>query len=369
MADQLPQLPPMLVKATSAVRPLISHLATEGKQLEEQECVDALNLVAKIQTGTFTPEEEAQFWKSYSGLIKEALPARVEAIYLSDNVDTNAADLSNPDIQKIVRRDSALRRIRKYSIGAFIVSLTFLAYLSVSEGVIQRNQSLDDEYQNLSAGITRGTMVEGLAKKIRETSGESGASVLPTVKVGSGSISLEGGAQPPAQDGNSLVQPAPLRFAIEARKRQLESLINFNNNTLRILQLRWMGIVQNETQLTPLDASVLSSQQSINSLISKYLLPVAAALLGVTVFILRTASENLETLSFRSYESGLYSNRLALGVIGGIAISWFAVTDTTGIVGSITPAALAFLVGYSVEVLYNVLDSLVKALGAAERRG
>jgi hypothetical protein len=54
-------------------------------------------------------------------------------------------------------------------------------------------------------------------------------------------------------------------------------------------------------------------------------------------------------------------------VIGGIAISWFAVRDTTGIVGSISPAALAFLVGYSVEVLYNLLDSIVKALGGANK--
>ena len=48
-------------------------------------------------------------------------------------------------------------------------------------------------------------------------------------------------------------------------------------------------------------------------------------------------------------------------------ISWFSTADTTGVVASLTPAALAFVVGYSIEVLYNVLDSIVKALGASDK--
>ncbi|MBL4645904.1 MAG: hypothetical protein JKY99_05540, partial [Rhizobiales bacterium] len=71
---------------------------------------------------------------------------------------------------------------------------------------------------------------------------------------------------------------------------------------------------------------------------------------------------------YRLYESGTYSYRITLGIVGGIVISWFSTTEASGISSSITPAALAFVVGYSIEVLYNVLDSIVKALGASEAR-
>jgi hypothetical protein len=154
-----------------------------------------------------------------------------------------------------------------------------------------------------------------------------------------------------------------LQDIIATRIKELGYLAGYNDNILRFLQFRWFG-KGDAVQGSPVDNGVLVTQLAVNSLISKYLLPVFAALLGVTVYILRTASADMQALSFRIYDSGIYSNRLTLGVVGGIAISWFSVTETHGIVGSITPAALAFLVGYSVEVLYNVLDSLVKALGA-----
>jgi hypothetical protein len=48
----------------------------------------------------------------------------------------------------------------------------------------------------------------------------------------------------------------------------------------------------------------METQLAVNALISKYLLPVFGALLGVTVYILRTASADIQALSFRAYNSG-----------------------------------------------------------------
>ncbi len=342
--------PPILLKAAGNVRHLIAHLANEGDAVEEAECAEVLGAISKIDS--LTPPEEASFWKNYSALVKSALPARVDALYYADRADVDTAEeTNNPEIKKIIRQDATLRRIRKISIAAFTVTLLLFAYLSITESAMQRNRLVAEEYSNLSAGIVKGTTIEKTYQAVKDEPASND----------------QGGAGGPAKSqSQNFVQAdkqTQLKTLVETREKELRALAGYNDNILRFLEFRWLGS-EPSTQVGPVDNATSVTQQSINALVSKYLLPVFAALLGVTVYILRTASADMQALSFRAYNSGIYSNRLALGVVGGIAISWFSVTDTTGIVGSITPAALAFLVGYSVEVLYNILDSLVKALGA-----
>jgi hypothetical protein len=342
----------ILRKAASNVRHLIAHIAGEGKAVEETDYANALGAVAKIDN--LSPEEEAAFWKSYSALVKDALPARVDALYYAEYVDAGTlAETDNPEIQKIARQNALLLRIRKISIFAFTVTLVLFAYLSVSGSAMQRNQAIAEEYANLDARLVKGTAVERTYQAISDEK---------TARPDGAGVPMEG---QPAQATTTSKQER-LDGLLDNRKKELSRLAGYNDNILKFLQFRWRS-GNPGNQIDPVDGGVLVMQQSLNALISTYLLPVFAALLGVTVFILRTASADIKALSFRTYETGIYSNRLALGVVGGIAISWFAVTDKTGIVGSITPAALAFLVGYSVEVLYNILDSLVKALGANDK--
>lgn len=345
----------LLVKAASDVRRILSHLARIAKPVDDADAQTALGTVALIEAKTqLSVEQESQFWKAFSGLVKEALPAKVDALYAETSVD--AATLNK-------QQQAMLKRVRKWSIAAFILTLLMLAYLSVTETVIKRNDALNEQYIKLTANIVKGTPLENI--EFGDTA--TGTRQIEVVKSPTPEV------RPPAPDARgggatTATKDARLEGMIEAVKAQTKTLIEFNNSTLSFLQFGLGDLkAPDNAMMTPLKGSILAMQQTINVLISKYLLPVVAALLGVTVFILRSASTSIQELSFKWNDYGVYSNRMALGVIGGIAISWFAVTDTTGVIGSITPAALAFLVGYSVEVLYNVLDSLVKALGANEK--
>lgn len=343
----------ILRKAASNVRHLIAHIAGEGKAVEETDYANALKALGNIEN--LSPEEEAAFWKSYASLVKDALPARVDALYYAEYVEASGStESSNPEIRKIARQNASLHRIRIISVAAFTLTLLLLAYLSITGSAMQRNQLIAEEYATLKAGVVKGTAIERMYQAIADEKEAAPAS-------DGGAVSMENQGQ---RSGQRSKQDR-LSDLLQDRQSELIGLGGYNDKVLKFMQLKWFG--KPGMQSGPVNAAVLVTQQSINALISTYLLPVVAALLGVTVFILRTASADIKALSFRTYETGTYSNRLALGVVGGIAISWFAVADKTGIIGSITPAALAFLVGYSVEVLYNILDSLVKALGANEK--
>lgn len=60
--------------------------------------------------------------------------------------------------------------------------------------------------------------------------------------------------------------------------------------------------------------------------------------------------------------------RLYLGAVSGLAIAWFVNPDTApSIAKSIAPFALAFLGGYSVEIIFSAMDNLINAFSPNKR--
>ncbi len=54
--------------------------------------------------------------------------------------------------------------------------------------------------------------------------------------------------------------------------------------------------------------------------------------------------------------------RLSLGALAGMAIGWFLKPDDINFVSSLSPLAIAFLVGYNVDVLFTLMDSFIESL-------
>ena len=92
--------------------------------------------------------------------------------------------------------------------------------------------------------------------------------------------------------------------------------------------------------------------------ITTYLLPVAYALLGAFLYAFRSFARRApeqETASLLDRNS-----RFLMAAIAGIAISLFSSLIPQSM--PLSPLALAFLVGYSIEVFTSRLDELVRRL-------
>ncbi|SRR6266404_6748516 len=97
--------------------------------------------------------------------------------------------------------------------------------------------------------------------------------------------------------------------------------------------------------------------------LNDYALPFLYGLLGACVFILRNLSSEVKALSFTSDEN--YQLRIPLGALSGVAIAWFlAAMQSSNALKGLSPLPLAFLTGYSVEVLFSALDRLVAAFSS-----
>jgi hypothetical protein len=85
--------------------------------------------------------------------------------------------------------------------------------------------------------------------------------------------------------------------------------------------------------------------------------------LGAIAYALRTLAQQSRDRLYRAENETADSLRTWLGVIAGLAIGWFFAPDkSTGAgLGALSPLALAFVAGYSVDLLFAAMDRLVAA--------
>jgi len=364
--------------ACADIQELVSYLAAEGNLPEDIATTEFFDIFEKARTDRLSPEEEFRFWSGFSKLADHARPTQVEALQFRNYI-LGKKPTGRATEERYRRNLSIIRNIRILSLISFVLTLLLFTYLSLTEGYMGRNDRLATEYRLIASGIHAGTRLEGLqGNGYRNVIQEGNVGGSEGGGEGGGEGGSEGGGEGAAPSSGPALGSAPFQTPSDAYYRtqvlgalsEISSLIGHNTAALKLLQLDLGAPSEDEDTLAQRfsvkDLRVEARQQSINHLLSSYILPVFTSLLGVTVYILRRTSTSINAGEYRLYESGTYSYRITLGIVGGIVISWFSITDTSGVISSITPAALAFLVGYSIEVLYNVLDSIVKALGANE---
>ena len=104
-----------------------------------------------------------------------------------------------------------------------------------------------------------------------------------------------------------------------------------------------------------------------------YLLPILYGALGASAFIVRSLAERIRAITYTAESNVGYELRFYLGAVAGLSIVWFTSgergADTSGMLQSLSPLALAFLAGFSVELLFSCWsESLLRSPFRARRR-
>jgi hypothetical protein len=107
--------------------------------------------------------------------------------------------------------------------------------------------------------------------------------------------------------------------------------------------------------------NVLADDAVLYGALSAYLLPVLYAVLGAFSYQIRIFTSEIRTRSF--VENRANSARIIAAVVAGSIVSLFN-GFTQG--AALSPLAVAFLVGYGVEIFYAFLDRLVATFAAAQ---
>ena len=97
------------------------------------------------------------------------------------------------------------------------------------------------------------------------------------------------------------------------------------------------------------------------------LLPVLYGALGTCAFVLRSLFREMVDRTFDARRAGEFKVRIFLGTLSGLSLQWLVVRSDGTVTAGITLAVLAFLGGYSVEMLFTAMDRLVHVVAGRFR--
>jgi len=105
-------------------------------------------------------------------------------------------------------------------------------------------------------------------------------------------------------------------------------------------------------------------------ILESYILPVLYALLGASAYVLRTMAQEIEEGKFSAESNRSYILRMALGTLAGLMVGWFVfLLPRQTFLASISPLAIAFLVGYNIEILFSWMDAFIKKFSKSNQSG
>ncbi|PKF80418.1 hypothetical protein CW749_05715 [Vibrio sp. vnigr-6D03] len=104
----------------------------------------------------------------------------------------------------------------------------------------------------------------------------------------------------------------------------------------------------------------LISAQSVLQMLQNYVLPLMYGLLGAFIFVLRSLLQQVRNLTYTASREVGYRLRLTLGCLAGMITGWLLKPEMGDM--TLSPMALAFLAGYSIEVMFTLLDRLIDGI-------
>ncbi|MDW6001870.1 hypothetical protein [Vibrio mangrovi] len=107
-------------------------------------------------------------------------------------------------------------------------------------------------------------------------------------------------------------------------------------------------------------ATHLIAAQSVLQMLQNYILPLMYGLLGAFIFVLRSLLQQVRTLTYTASREIGYRLRLTLGCLAGLITGWLLKPEMGAM--TLSPMALAFIAGYSIEVLFSALDRAIDSI-------
>ncbi|WP_426409475.1 hypothetical protein [Bradyrhizobium ganzhouense] len=109
------------------------------------------------------------------------------------------------------------------------------------------------------------------------------------------------------------------------------------------------------------DAVARVELELATSFVGGFLLPVLYGMLGAIAFVLRRLSDDWAGREVSRDLRNRYSLRVPIGALSGLAAGWLLQPTAATVVSSLSPFALAFVAGYSAELVFAAMDRIVGA--------
>jgi hypothetical protein len=348
-----------LEKAINDVAQMIAYASRSGKSLDKK---DIQAIVEAQRAGkSITSEQEAAFWTSASAISHAIAPVTVETLRSSYSASENDESLAG----------LAARAYRIRTIITLIALLFFQVYWLIGATVTSDLKDIRAHLEKLQAESQNGKVaIAALDDKDAQ------------YKEKKAKLDADEAAW-----GDKLWADKISAWAdFEVLKKwnvakhlfiedEVSSAPSSNKSTARdqVSQRSEKSVDKSDYFLwvfTPDHAEEMQTAQMILTALLKYILPILYGALGASAYIVRSLAAEIKDSTYSAGSVVRYELRFYLGAVAGLSIAWFTSdaksAEGAGILQSLSPLALAFLAGYSVELLFSLLDRFVSAFSGPE---
>ncbi len=270
----------------------------------------------------WTVEREIEFWSSYKLISKLIQPVTVDSLRCAQEREIEHFNWFK---RLFISRSMSRSSVQFYQIFTILIMLTtaFVQIFSLK-------------------GATLLNTIQGSAKQIKESQKRMNELIL-------------------IKDNKS----------VEMEKIQIESEMNELDDkyksSIALLQewVAWVSTIEDsklKTNEQNRNTMIIQKAQNYVLILNLYFLPLLYGLLGGFVFVLRNLIEETKNLIFSKESNIKYALRVQLGAIAGLSVGLFwgdIEKQQLGFIENLSPLALAFIAGYSVEYLFSAVDKLV----------
>lgn len=334
---------PKLQEAVQDAQTLLAHAARAGTALDPAIVAKVVSTGTLCEGGSITDAQESDFWGAFDTLSKAVNPVSVSS--LRATMDSHTPSGSGLLSLKAGHSSLARRAVRWYTgiaILSLLVLLLFQIYwlfgTAITGGILRVNKDYEETQTKIAA--YKGGGAASQAKKTAPLDSRTEAE-LGAMNDHKDNLVLEG-----------------------------DSIYNL----LEVWSKPWEEdhIVRASCKLSGKDdpgkvsacEKIARNQAAVEVLnvLQRYILPLLYGLLGACVYILRTLASQIRARTYSESSNIDFRIRLYLGTLGGMVSAWFLTPDVAdGVFKSISPFALAFLAGYSVELVFAAMDRIISA--------
>ncbi|MFC0349626.1 hypothetical protein [Undibacterium danionis] len=335
---------------------LLAYAAQNGTPLSESVIKVIVTSGSTYAQGVMTDDAETAFWLAFNTVAKAVAPVSVnslESILDPDEMETRV--VFGMRFKKISLARSAVQWYTMLAIGTLCALLTIQIYWLFGSKITADIQKISEKYTDASAKWEAAKL-----QTLNATAG-TGAAAAASAPSATGDAVLSSGNV--VQDASNLSLKAQVESLGFQKSSSYESLYVWSRIWAMFLPSPQTEIDNPPERKIYLNSILLQSSNLLLDALQRYLLPLLYGLLGTCVYVLRTLAAQITARTYSEAANVGFRIRLYLGTLGGMVFAWFVIPENSdgGIFKSLSPFALAFLAGYSVEILFAAMDRFLVA--------
>ena len=340
-ADEILTVSPEIEKVVNDGQRLITYIARDGdSQLDPEITRVIIEAKHKVSNGKWCIEDENIFLLNYDKLAKIVYPVTIESIHAIIPLKHN----QNRVMTKAERAVAWYRRYTMFALLLLLISQIYWLFGNDLRGNLKEHLVDKESFIKVQSdgGITDGGFNSDKLKYLDQQIDANYQLLSSWNKVWSFGGHFQGSLPKHYQDYYEF------RRAIFERDKvdDLDGLVA-------------LDLEKSKHELELFRLENLLSAEFVLKAFQGYILPLLYGLLGAFIFVLRSLLREIKSLTYTFDSEIRFRLRLTLGALGGMIIGWFLKPDDTNAIASLSPMALAFLMGYNVDVLFSIMDRMI----------